>query len=57
MPMYMDIHEVRGATAEDVAKAHIAGMKTQGKVRRRVSQALVQREPREDFLPVQRAEP
>jgi class 3 adenylate cyclase len=31
MPMYMDIHEVRGATAEDVAKAHIADVKTQGK--------------------------
>ena len=31
MPMYMDIHEVKGATAEDVAKAHIADMKTQGK--------------------------
>src|SRR5258707_2067585 len=31
MPMYMDIHEVQGATAADVAKAHIADMKTQGK--------------------------
>jgi hypothetical protein len=31
MPLYMDIHEVRGATAEDVAKAHIADVKTQGK--------------------------
>jgi class 3 adenylate cyclase len=31
MPMYMDIHEVQGATAEDVAKAHIADVKTQGK--------------------------
>lgn len=31
MPMYMDIHEVKGATAEDVAKAHIADVKTQGK--------------------------
>jgi class 3 adenylate cyclase len=31
MPMYMDIHEVRGATAEDVAKAHIADVKTQAK--------------------------
>jgi class 3 adenylate cyclase len=29
MPMYLDIHEVRGATAEDVAKAHIADMKVQ----------------------------
>ena len=31
MPMYMDIHEVQGATAADVAKAHIADVKTQGK--------------------------
>ena len=31
MPMYMDIHEVKGATAADVAKAHIADVKTQGK--------------------------
>jgi len=31
MPMYMDIHEVSGATAADVAKAHIADVKTQGK--------------------------
>ncbi|MDQ2962558.1 MAG: DUF4242 domain-containing protein [Pseudomonadota bacterium] len=31
MPMYMDIHEVQGATAEDVAKAHIADVKIQGK--------------------------
>src|SRR5690348_4107160 len=31
MPMYMDIHEVQGATAEDVAKAHVADVKTQGK--------------------------
>jgi class 3 adenylate cyclase len=31
MPMYMDIHEVQGATTEDVAKAHIADVKTQGK--------------------------
>jgi class 3 adenylate cyclase len=29
MPMYMDIHEVRGATAEDLAKAHSADVKTQ----------------------------
>jgi hypothetical protein len=29
MPMYMDIHEIRGATAEDVAKAHSADVKTQ----------------------------
>jgi class 3 adenylate cyclase len=31
MPMYMDIHEVPGATAEDVAKAHLADMQTQSK--------------------------
>jgi class 3 adenylate cyclase len=31
MPMYMDIHEVPGATAEDVAKAHIADLETQRK--------------------------
>jgi hypothetical protein len=31
MPMYMDIHEVNGATAEAVAKAHSADVVTQGK--------------------------
>ena len=31
MPMYMDIHEVQGATAEAVAKAHLADMETQKK--------------------------
>ena len=31
MPMYMDIHEVHGATAEDVARAHVADMQTQPK--------------------------
>lgn len=31
MPMYMDIHEVKGATAEDVAKAHMADVQTQGR--------------------------
>ena len=31
MPMYMDIHEAQGVTAEDVAKAHLADMKVQGK--------------------------
>ena len=30
MPLYMDIHEVNGATAEDVAKAHIADVNVQG---------------------------
>jgi len=31
MPMYMDIHEIRGATAEDIAKAHSADVETQRK--------------------------
>jgi hypothetical protein len=31
MPMYMDIHEIPGATAEDVAKAHCADVETQRK--------------------------
>jgi class 3 adenylate cyclase len=31
MPVYMDIHEVHGATAEDVAKAHEADVGTQRK--------------------------
>ena len=31
MPMYMDIHEIRGATVEDVAKAHSADVETQRK--------------------------
>src|SRR4051812_44411961 len=31
MPMFMDIHEVKGATAEDVAKAHDADMAVQGR--------------------------
>src|SRR5437868_1295443 len=31
MPFYMDIHEVHGATADDVAKAHKADVKTQEK--------------------------
>ena len=31
MPMFMDIHEVHGVTADDVAKAHFADMKVQGK--------------------------
>ena len=31
MPMYMDIHEIPGATAEDVAKAHSADVETQQK--------------------------
>ena len=31
MPLYMDIHEVPGATLEDVARAHMADMATQGK--------------------------
>ena len=31
MPLYMDIHEVHGATAEDVAKAHAADLETERK--------------------------
>lgn len=31
MPLYMDIHELRGVTAEDVAKAHSADLDTQRK--------------------------
>jgi class 3 adenylate cyclase len=31
MPMYMDIHEIPGATAEAVAKAHLADVETQRK--------------------------
>ena len=31
MPMYMDIHEIEGATAEAVAKAHAADMQVQKK--------------------------
>jgi class 3 adenylate cyclase len=30
MPLYMDIHEVRGAKPQDVAKAHTADMEKQG---------------------------
>ena len=31
MPMYMDIHEIDGATADAVAKAHAADMEVQKK--------------------------
>ena len=31
MPLYIDIHEIRGATAEEVAKAHAADVETQRK--------------------------
>ena len=31
MPLYMDIHNIEGATADDVAKAHMADLQTQGK--------------------------
>jgi class 3 adenylate cyclase len=31
MPMYMDIHEIKGATADAVAKAHAADVETQKK--------------------------
>ncbi len=29
MPLYMNIHEIHGATAEEVAKAHAADLETQ----------------------------
>jgi len=47
MPMYMDIHEVPGATAEDVAKAHSADMERQKKHGVKL---------RQDILPVHCAE-
>ena len=31
MPLFMDIHEVKGASADDVARAHIADMQVQGR--------------------------
>jgi len=31
MPLFMDIHQVQGATPDDVAKAHTADLETQGK--------------------------
>ena len=31
MPLYMDIHNLAGATPEDVANAHLADLATQGK--------------------------
>lgn len=31
MPLYMDIHHLPGAQADDVAKAHMADLQTQGK--------------------------
>jgi class 3 adenylate cyclase len=31
MPMYMDIHEIKGATADDLMRAHLADMALQGK--------------------------
>jgi len=31
MPLYMDIHHLSGATADDVAKAHVADLQTQDK--------------------------
>ncbi len=30
MPLYMDVHNVPGATADAVAKAHVADLQTQG---------------------------
>ncbi len=31
MPLYLDIHEIQGATAEDLAKAHVADLEAQEK--------------------------
>ena len=31
MPLYMDIHELHGETAEDIAKAHAMDVQTQKK--------------------------
>jgi hypothetical protein len=31
MPLFMDIHDIHGATAEEVAKAHAADLETQRK--------------------------
>ena len=31
MPLYMDIHNLEGATAEQIAKAHAADLEMQGK--------------------------
>jgi hypothetical protein len=37
MPTYIDGHDIRGVTAEDVAKAHEADLEKQGKVRSEMS--------------------
>ena len=42
MPLYMDIHDFQGATAEQIAKAHAADLEMQGKYQRPVSQVLAQ---------------
>jgi hypothetical protein len=31
MPLYMDVHTIVGVNADDVAKAHLADLQTQGK--------------------------
>lgn len=31
MPLYMDVHTIDGVKADDVAKAHLADLQTQGK--------------------------
>ena len=31
MPLYMDIHTIDGVSADDVTKAHLADVQTQGK--------------------------
>ena len=31
MPLFLDVHRIDGVTADDVAKAHVADLQTQGK--------------------------
>jgi hypothetical protein len=39
MPLYIDIHSFDdGVAADDVAKAHMADLQTQGRIRRRNGQ-------------------
>ena len=56
MPMYMDIREVNGATAADVAKAHVADMKTQGKYGVEYHKYWLNESCGKIFLPLHRAE-
>ena len=38
MPLYMDIHEIHGATPEDVAKAHAADVEVSSQSCERIEQ-------------------